>query len=64
MRYRDRFLPAVCSDGGFMMNLQEPETSFAGGGVHLVVVPVDYTENSPALPDELRGHAAKNGGQS
>jgi hypothetical protein len=24
-----------------------PETSFAGGGVHLVVVPVDYTENSP-----------------
>jgi hypothetical protein len=46
------------------MNLQEPETSFAGGGVHLVVVPVDYTENSPALPNEFRGHAAKNGGQS
>jgi hypothetical protein len=50
MRYRDRFLPAVCSDGGFMMKLQGPETSFAGGGVHLVVVPVDCTENSPALP--------------
>jgi hypothetical protein len=46
------------------MNLQEPETSFPGGGVHLVVVPVDCTENSPALPDELRGDAANDGGQS
>jgi hypothetical protein len=44
--------------------LAGPETSFAGGGVHLVVVPVDYIENSPALPNELRDHAAKDGGQS
>jgi acetolactate synthase-1/2/3 large subunit len=25
-----------------------------GGGVHLVVVPIDYTENSRVLIDELR----------
>src|SRR5208282_874599 len=30
------------------------EGAFAGGGVHLVVVPVDYTENKRVLVDELR----------
>jgi acetolactate synthase-1/2/3 large subunit len=30
------------------------ERAFAGGGVHLVVVPVDYTENKRVLVDELR----------
>jgi acetolactate synthase-1/2/3 large subunit len=40
------------------------EAAFAGGGVHLVVVPVDYTENSRVLLDEPRAHATKDGGQS
>jgi acetolactate synthase I/II/III large subunit len=30
------------------------ERAFAGGGVHLVVVPVDYSENKRVLVDELR----------
>lgn len=30
------------------------EAAFAGGGVHLVVVPVDYNENMRALVDELK----------
>jgi acetolactate synthase-1/2/3 large subunit len=40
------------------------ETAFAGGGVHLVVVPVDYSENNRVLLDELHAHAAKSGEQS
>jgi acetolactate synthase I/II/III large subunit len=34
------------------------EAAFAGGGVHLVVVPVDYSENMRVLVDELRGLGA------
>jgi acetolactate synthase I/II/III large subunit len=34
------------------------EAAFAAGGVHLVSVPVDYSENSRVLIDELRAHAA------
>ncbi len=30
------------------------EAAFAGGGVHLVVVPVDYSENKRVLVDELK----------
>jgi len=30
------------------------ETAFQGGGVHLVVVPIDYSENLRVLVDELR----------
>ncbi|MCA6101344.1 acetolactate synthase large subunit [Bradyrhizobium australafricanum] len=30
------------------------ERAFSGGGVHLVVVPIDYTENKRVLVDELR----------
>lgn len=30
------------------------EDAFKGGGVHLVVVPIDYTENTRVLVDELR----------
>jgi acetolactate synthase-1/2/3 large subunit len=30
------------------------EAAFAGGGVHLVAVPIDYTENTRVLVDELR----------
>jgi acetolactate synthase-1/2/3 large subunit len=30
------------------------EAAFQGGGVHLVVVPIDYTENTRVLVDELR----------
>ncbi|MGC1578496.1 MAG: acetolactate synthase large subunit [Beijerinckiaceae bacterium] len=35
------------------------EAAFSGGGVHLVTVPVDYSENMRVLVDELRAHAAK-----
>jgi acetolactate synthase I/II/III large subunit len=34
------------------------EAAFAGGGVHLVTVPVDYSENIRVLTDELRAHAS------
>ena len=40
------------------------ESAFAGGGVHLVTVPIDYSENMRVLVDELRAHASKNGVQS
>jgi acetolactate synthase-1/2/3 large subunit len=40
------------------------EAAFAGGGVHLVSVPVDYSENSRVLIEELHAHAAKSGEQS
>jgi acetolactate synthase-1/2/3 large subunit len=30
------------------------ETAFAGGGVHLIAVPIDYSENIRVLVDELR----------
>ena len=30
------------------------EAAFKGGGVHLVAVPIDYTENTRVLVDELR----------
>ncbi len=30
------------------------ETAFSGGGVHLVVVPIDYSENKRVLVDELQ----------
>jgi len=33
------------------------EAAFAGGGVHLVTIPVDYSENIRVLVDELRAHA-------
>jgi acetolactate synthase-1/2/3 large subunit len=39
------------------------EAAFAGGGVHLVTVPVDYSENIRVLVDELRAQASENGGQ-
>jgi acetolactate synthase-1/2/3 large subunit len=32
------------------------ENAFRGGGVHLVVCPVDYSENIRVLNDELRAH--------
>ena len=39
------------------------EAAFSGGGVHLVVAPVDYSENARVLVDELRDHASKKGSQ-
>jgi acetolactate synthase-1/2/3 large subunit len=36
------------------------ETAFAEGGVHLVTVPIDYSENMRVLVEELRAHASKN----
>jgi acetolactate synthase-1/2/3 large subunit len=35
------------------------EAAFAGGGVHLVTAPVDYSENMRVLVDELRAQAAR-----
>jgi acetolactate synthase-1/2/3 large subunit len=32
------------------------EAAFTGGGVHLVAVPIDYSENIRVLVDELRAH--------
>jgi acetolactate synthase-1/2/3 large subunit len=40
------------------------ETAFAGGGIHLVTVPVDYSENMRVLVDELRACGSGNGKQS
>ena len=37
------------------------EAAFAGGGVRLVSVPLDYSENIRVLTDELRAHASKGG---
>jgi acetolactate synthase-1/2/3 large subunit len=34
------------------------EAAFAGGGIHLVCVPVDYSENMRVLVEELRGYGA------
>ena len=31
------------------------EAAFKAGGVHLVAVPIDYSENTRVLVDELRG---------
>src|SRR5690348_1303080 len=40
------------------------ESAFKAGGVQLVSVPVDYSENLRVLVDEVRANAAKNGEQS
>jgi acetolactate synthase I/II/III large subunit len=37
------------------------EAAFAGGGVHLVTVPVDYSENTRVLVDELCARAIEKG---
>ncbi len=39
------------------------ETAFARGGVQLVTVPIDYSENMRVLVDELRDQALMNRGQ-
>lgn len=39
------------------------EAAFAAGGVHLVTVPVDYSENMRVLIEELRDQAQTGGGQ-
>jgi len=39
------------------------DAAFANGGVHVVSVPVDYTENTLVLIDELQAHAAERRGQ-
>jgi acetolactate synthase-1/2/3 large subunit len=40
------------------------DAAFTEGGVHLVVVPVDYTENIRVLVDELRGVQPSHGSHS
>jgi acetolactate synthase-1/2/3 large subunit len=37
------------------------ETAFAGGGVHLVSMPIDYSETIGVLITESRAHASKSG---
>jgi acetolactate synthase I/II/III large subunit len=37
------------------------ETAFAEGGVHLVTLPVDYSENTRVLVDELGARAIEQG---
>jgi len=37
------------------------EAAFAGGGVHLVATPIDYTENTRVLVDELRAKMSVTG---
>ena len=39
------------------------EAAFAGRGVHLVTVPVDYSENMRVLVDELRAYGKRQKGQ-
>jgi acetolactate synthase I/II/III large subunit len=39
------------------------ESAFAQGGIHLITVPVDYSENMRVLVKELRGYAADGGGK-
>jgi len=51
---------SVASADGLVPTL---ESAFAGGGVHLVAVPVDYSENMRVLVEELRDHASRSGGQ-
>jgi acetolactate synthase-1/2/3 large subunit len=40
------------------------EAAFAGGGVHLVAAPIDYSENIRVLIDELRAHTSEAGERS
>jgi acetolactate synthase-1/2/3 large subunit len=40
------------------------EKAFASGGLHLITVPIDYSENSRVLIDELRGYASSKAEQS
>ena len=35
------------------------EAAFKAGGVHLVAVPIDYSENTRVLVDELRGTSSR-----
>jgi acetolactate synthase-1/2/3 large subunit len=37
------------------------ERAFSGGGIHVVTVPIDYSENMRVLVDELRAYAANKG---
>jgi acetolactate synthase-1/2/3 large subunit len=37
------------------------EAAFTGGGVHLITVPVDYSENIRVLVEELRANTSQNG---
>jgi acetolactate synthase-1/2/3 large subunit len=39
------------------------EAAFADGGIHLIAVPVDYSENIRVLVEELRGYSSGEGGQ-
>jgi acetolactate synthase-1/2/3 large subunit len=39
------------------------EAAFADGGLHLIAVPVDYSENTRVLIEELRDRSPGEGGQ-
>jgi acetolactate synthase-1/2/3 large subunit len=40
------------------------EAAFRGGGVHLIAVPIDYTENTRVLVDELRARMPASGAEA
>jgi acetolactate synthase I/II/III large subunit len=40
------------------------EAAFASGGLHLISAPIDYSENTRVLVDELRGYSPESGRQS
>jgi acetolactate synthase-1/2/3 large subunit len=40
------------------------EAAFAGGGLHLITVPIDYSENTRVLIEELRGYERGQGEKS
>jgi len=53
-----RYAEAYGAKGSRVMSVEELvptiEAAFAGGGVHLLDVPIDYSENTRVLVDELR----------
>lgn len=56
--YRTRVANALLLDNTLAPSL---EAAFAGGGVHLVGVLVDYSENARVLVDELRAYVSLTG---
>jgi acetolactate synthase I/II/III large subunit len=40
------------------------EAAFRAGGVHLVAVPIDYSENKRVLVDELKARPPVSGGRA
>jgi len=54
VRYAEAYGAKATRVGGVGELRSALETAFSGGGVHLVIVPIDYSENKRVLVDELR----------